>query len=110
MKDIGLHKIHLFKEQQEIDCSEDSTILKATLAAGINHTHVCGGRAKCSTCRVSIMDGIENCNPRNSAEKLIADKLNFPEKIRLACQAKINGNISIRRMEGAQLTVSIYNT
>ena len=107
MKNIGLHKIHLFKEQQEIDCAEDSTILKATLAAGINHTHVCGGRAKCSTCRVSIMDGMENCNPRNSAEKLIADKLNFPEKIRLACQAKINGNISIRRMVSDKLDIDI---
>lgn len=107
MKNIGLHKIHLFKEQQEIDCSEDSTILKATLAAGINHTHVCGGQAKCSTCRVSIMEGIENCNPRNYAEQLIADKLNFPEKIRLACQAKINGNISMRRMVSDKLDIDI---
>ena len=107
MKNIGLHKIHLFKEQREIDCSEDSTILKATLAAGINHTHVCGGRAKCSTCRVSIMEGIENCNPRNYAEQLIADKLNFPEIIRLACQTKINGNISMRRMVSDKLDIDI---
>ena len=66
--------IHLFKEQREIQCPEDSTILEATLAAQINHTHACGGQGKCSTCRVSIMSGIENCHPRNEAEELIAHK------------------------------------
>ncbi len=92
------HKIHLFKEQSTISCSEDNTILEATLAANINHTHACGGQGKCSTCRISVMNGIENCNPRNSAELRIADKLSFPDEIRLSCQTKITGDISIRRM------------
>ena len=107
MKSIASHKIHLFKEQQEINCPENSNILKATLAAGINHTHACGGQAKCSTCRVSIMEGTENCNPRNEAEQKMADKLNFPSEIRLACQTNINGNISIRRMVSDKLDMDI---
>jgi adenylate cyclase len=97
-KTSGLHKIHIFKEQKRINCPEHSTILEATLEANINHTHTCGGRAKCSTCRVSILKGIENCNSRNDAEQQIADKLNFPKDIRLACQTKIVGDISIRKM------------
>ena len=101
------HKIHLFKEQQDIDCSENSTILEATLAARINHTHACGGKAKCSTCRVSIMEGMENCNLRNRAEQKMSDRLNFPPEIRLACQTNINGNISIRRMVSDKLDVDI---
>jgi len=107
MKGITSHKIHLFKEQQEINCPENSSILKATLAAGINHTHACGGQAKCSTCRVSIMEGTENCNPRNEAEQKMADKLNFPTEIRLACQTNINGNISVRRMVSDKLDMDI---
>ena len=107
MKSIASHMIHLFKEQQEINCPENTNILKATLAAGINHTHTCGGRAKCSTCRVSIMEGIENCNPRNEAEQKMTDKLNFPAEIRLACQTNINGNISIRRMVSDKLDMDI---
>ena len=82
MKHIASHRIHLIKEQQEINCPENSNILKATLAAGINHFHACGGQAKCSTCRVSIMEGIENCIPRNEAEQQMANKLNFPPEIR----------------------------
>ena len=53
------------------------------------------------------MEGIENCNPRNKAEQKMADKLNFPAEIRLACQTKINGNISIRRMVSDKLDMDI---
>ena len=107
MKHIASHRIHLIKEQQEINCPENSNILKATLAAGINHFHACGGQAKCSTCRVSIMEGIENCIPRNEAEQQMANKLNFPPEIRLACQTTINGDISIRRMVSDKLDMEI---
>lgn len=55
MKGNILHIIHIFKEQQEINCHENSTILDATLAAQINHAHACGGQAKCSTFKVSVM-------------------------------------------------------
>ena len=109
MNSLVSHKIHLFKENQEINCPDTSTILEATLAAGINHTHTCGGKAKCSTCRVSIMEGLEKCNPRNEAEQKMADKLNFPSDIRLACQTNIIGNISIRRMVSDKLDMDIIS-
>ena len=109
MKRIALHEINLFKEKRKINCPENSTILEATLAAQINHAHACGGQAKCSTCRVSIMAGIENCNPRKEAEQKMADKLNFPEDIRLACQTSIKGNITIRRMVSDKLDMDIIS-
>lgn len=109
MKRMVPNKIYLFKEQQEINCSEDNTVLEATLAANLNHTHACGGQGKCSTCRVSILDGIKNCNPRNEAEQLIATKLSFPPEIRLACQTKINGNISIRKMVSDELDLELIS-
>jgi len=58
-----------------IYAAPDRTILEAMLKAKINHTHVCGGNARCSTCRVYIMDGLSNCQPRNKKEKQLADKL-----------------------------------
>ncbi len=103
------HKINLFKEQNTITCLEDQTILEANLAAHVNHTHACGGQGKCSTCRVSVMKGIENCNPRNTEEQLIAEKLNFPIEVRLACQTKITGDVSIRRMVSDKLDMDIIS-
>ncbi len=107
MNHLATNSIHLFKEQQVVDCPENVSILRANLAAGINHTHACGGQAKCSTCRVSVMEGLHNCFPRNEAEQKMADWLNFPAEIRLACQTKISGNIAIRRMVSDQLDMDI---
>jgi adenylate cyclase len=84
-------------DNKRIFASPDSTILEASLKAKINHVHVCGGNARCSTCRVYIVDGLSNCLPRNEKEKQVAEKLRFPQNIRLACQTKISGNIAIRR-------------
>ena len=103
------HKIRLFKEQREIDCPVENSILESTLAAGINHTHACGGNARCSTCRVSIKDGLQNCNPRNKAEQKMADRLNFPADIRLACQTRLSGDISIRRIVSDKLDIAIIS-
>jgi adenylate cyclase len=85
-------------DNKKILVSPDSTILEATLKAKINHIHVCGGNARCSTCRVYVVDGLSNCLPRNEKEKQLADQLGFPKNIRLACQTKIRGNIAIRRL------------
>ena len=90
--------------------SPDSTILEAMHKAKINHTHVCGDNARCTTCRVYIMDGLNNCLPRNEGEMHLANKLGFPEDIRLACQTKISGNITIRRPVVDDLDIEIVLT
>jgi len=94
-------------DNKTICASPDSTILEATLKAKINHMHACGGNARCSTCRVYIMDGLSNCRPRNEKEKQLAEKLGFPQNIRLACQTRISGNITIRRPVVDDLDVAI---
>jgi adenylate cyclase len=96
-------------DNKKISASPDSTILEATLKAKINHMHVCGGNARCSTCRVYVMDGLNNCLPRNEREKQLAEKLEFPEDIRLACQTKISGDITIRRPVVDKLDVEIIS-
>jgi len=102
-----MFKIYSQTDNKQIIASPDSTILEATLKAGINHTHVCGGNARCSTCRVYIIDGLSNCLPRNAKEKQLAERLGFPENIRLACQTKIRGNITIRRLVVDDLDIKI---
>ncbi|HIK32912.1 MAG TPA: adenylate/guanylate cyclase domain-containing protein [Oscillatoriales cyanobacterium M59_W2019_021] len=81
-----------------IEMSESDTILDALVAEEIPHTHVCGGNAYCSTCRVMILEGNQHCSPPTSVEKALAKKLDFPVHIRLACQTRISGDVSIRRL------------
>jgi adenylate cyclase len=44
------------------------------------------------------MEGLSNCAPRNEKERHLAQKMGFPSNIRLACQTRINGNITVRRL------------
>ena len=74
------------------------TILENSLDAGIDHVHECGGNARCSTCRVVVLDGLENCLPRNQAERELAEKKMLNDEVRLACQTRVKGDVKLRRL------------
>lgn len=85
-------------DQITIEVEERQTILNAALAAGIPHTHVCGGAARCSTCRVVVLDGAENVDPPNEKERALAARLRLPSTVRVACQATVRGPARVRRL------------
>ncbi len=91
-------QINVLPDSKIVEAEPSQTLLEAILAADIPHTHACGGQAHCSTCRVMVLDGIENCTSPTEAEKILAKKLQFPVHVRLACQTRSSGNVSVRRM------------
>lgn len=82
------------------------TILDVSLQNGIAHTCVCGGIAKCSTCRVAVLEGLGHCLPRNQAEKLMAQRKGFSPELRLACQTRIIGPVKLKRLVRDQVDIS----
>ena len=87
--------------QNECVIEEDDpelTLLQISQKHGISHMHVCGGMARCSTCRVMILEHPENIAPRNAAESNLATRLGFEDNIRLACQLRITGPVTVRRL------------
>jgi len=74
------------------------SLLEMSLKRGIPHIHACGGNARCSTCRVILLQGLENVLPRNSAEQLLAEKKGLEPDIRLACQTRVTGDVVCRRL------------
>ena len=74
------------------------TLLQISQQNGIPHISECGGRARCSTCRVLILDGQENCLPRNQIEARLARIKGLPHDIRLACQTRVTGPVRARRL------------
>ncbi|MBI3734000.1 MAG: adenylate/guanylate cyclase domain-containing protein [Chloroflexi bacterium] len=91
--------INYVPDECEVELSgDDETILRASLRSSIPHTHVCGGQARCSTCRVMILNGLRHCNPRNEKERAMAERLHFAPNIRLACQTTLTGDIKLRRL------------
>jgi adenylate cyclase len=92
-----------------IEIKEEQTILEASLAAGIPHYHVCGGKAKCSTCRVVVQEGGEHLSHPNKAEQNLRRKKKFPENVRLACQTKVTGNdVKIQRIIRDETDLNLY--
>src|SRR5688572_12997139 len=92
-----MSQIYYHPDEREVAVNDTETILKVSLRSGIPHTHVCGGKARCSTCRVMIVDGLDNLNPRNAPEQAMADRLKFSPDICLSCQTTFQGSIRLRR-------------
>jgi adenylate cyclase len=91
-------RIRVLPDDMETLAMEGTSILAASLRAGIPHCHECGGNARCSTCRVVVVDGLETCAPRNEREQAISDRLHFPPEVRLACQTRATGELVVRRL------------
>ncbi|MEN9221056.1 MAG: adenylate/guanylate cyclase domain-containing protein [Thermostichus sp. BF3_bins_97] len=91
----------------QITCRPDNLVFEANplrsvlenlLEAGVRHAHACGGNAACSTCRIMILEGSEHCRIMTPAEKKLAERLDLPVHIRLACQTRITGDITLQRL------------
>jgi len=95
-------------EKKTADARPNETLLEVSLRTGIPHAHACGGNARCSTCRVLILEGLEHCVARNDKEQTLAERLHFTPDIRLACQTTITQDVKLRRLvlddEDLQLT------
>lgn len=61
-----------------------TTVLEASRLAGIPHASVCGGRGRCSTCRIRVM-GV-TIEPPGAAERTVLDRVGAGADVRLACQ------------------------
>ena len=64
------------------------TILEASRTAGIPHAEVCGGRGRCSTCRVRIGSGYDSLAPPDANEQRVLERVGAPPRVRLACQTR----------------------
>lgn len=84
--------------EKSVKISPMQTILEASHSNDIPHIWECGGSARCSTCRVMIVDGLENCLPRNSLEERLATRKGFFPEIRLACQTRVVGDVTLKRL------------
>ncbi|HSR73096.1 MAG TPA: adenylate/guanylate cyclase domain-containing protein, partial [Kiloniellales bacterium] len=72
-----------------------TTILEASRSAGIPHASVCGGRGRCSTCRVRIGDGLERLPAPSEAEARVLRRIGVAPNVRLACQTRPVADVSV---------------
>ena len=62
------------------------SLLEALRNARIPHASVCGGRARCTTCRVRVGSGLKDLAPPNELEASALARIGAGKDVRLACQ------------------------
>lgn len=83
---------------KEIEARDGESILAAALRVGVPHEQACGGYGRCSTCRVMVREGLQHCSELTEDERRIGALLQFAPEIRLACQTKVSGPATVRRL------------
>jgi adenylate cyclase len=90
--------VSILPDQAVVECAASEAILPPALRAGIPFAHACGGNAICSTCRVVVVSGAAACAPRTPKERSVAERLRFGPELRLACQMRVAGEVTVRRL------------
>ena len=93
-----MSKITFLPDNKSCDAPDNLTILEIAKRNNIPHVAACGGEGKCTTCRLLILEGIENCSKETEVEQALIDQAHTTTGFRLACQTSINGNITARRL------------
>ena len=78
-----------------IDVVRGTSVLEASRLAGIPHAHVCGGRGRCSTCRVRVRAEIGSIDPPADAEQRVLRRIGATANVRLACQLRPKGTVDV---------------
>jgi ferredoxin len=79
----------------ETEAPEGKKLVLALEDAGIDILHRCGGNARCTTCRVEILEG----DPDEMGEierNRLAIETDLAPNVRLSCQIKVSSDLKVR--------------
>jgi adenylate cyclase len=71
------------------------SILEAIRDEGVPHAAVCGGRARCTTCRVRVSEGLAHLPPPGRLEAQALSRIEAPVNVRLACQTRPTRDVAV---------------
>ena len=80
---------------QTIDAPQDKKLVLVLEDAGIDILHRCGGNARCTTCRVEVLEG-EPGEMRELERNRLAMETELADNVRLSCQIRVNSDLNVR--------------
>ena len=80
---------------QVVTVPKGFSVLESSRQAGIAHASVCGGRGRCSTCRVRVLAGTRSLPAPQAAEARVLTRLGLATNVRLACQLRPVHDITV---------------
>ncbi len=86
----------IFHRLGRFEVEPGTTIFAASQRFGLFHSEQCGDHAECTTCRVWIIAGEQNCSLPQEAERRTLSAHRLQPPIRLACQTRILGPMRVQ--------------
>ena len=72
------------------------SVLQQVHSHFVDWMHACGGKGRCTTCKMIVLAGSENLTSPTEAETKYKQQGELTGSERLACQTRISGDILIR--------------
>jgi adenylate cyclase len=80
--------------EREVRVPRGYTVLEASRAHRVPHLAMCGGRGRCSTCRVRVAP-YDSLPPPNADEAATLASIKAPRDVRLACQLRPTHDLAV---------------
>ena len=80
----------------QVETVVGASLLEISRCGNIPHPSACGGRGRCSSCRVLILEGEQSLAPPTGVEKRVLARIRAPRHIRLACQLHPTADLNVR--------------
>jgi adenylate cyclase len=71
-----------------VDVVRGTSVLEASQLARIPHASICGGRGRCSTCRVRVRAAYPGLPPPGDDERRVLNRIAATPNVRLACMLR----------------------
>src|ERR1700722_15982724 len=103
--------IQLTSPDRTIRVARGFSVLEASLINSIPHAHVCGGRGRCSTCRIRVLGDVVGLPVPSAAEQAVLERVHAAPGVRLACQLRPTRDIAlVPILSPYATTVDAYRT
>ncbi|GAB3329743.1 hypothetical protein GCM10027429_06060 [Marivirga atlantica] len=86
----NLYNREIFSEDTE------KSVLQLIHENEIDWMHACGGKGRCTSCKMIVEEGMEQMSEISSPEKRYRNQGRLRTNERLCCQTTIKGDIKIR--------------
>src|SRR3954468_21782864 len=88
------------------------SVLEASLRNNVPHASVCGGRARCSTCRIRVIGDCDHLPKPSQREAFVLNRVGAgaDPAIRLACQLRPETDLSFFQIFLPQITAATLRT
>lgn len=110
---IARHMAHRMKRKpmlsygpggRKVELIPGATLLESIRASGIQHASICGGRGRCSTCRVRVRNGLDSLPDASDIELKALSRHTTSKSVRLACQIRPTESINVMALVPANVT------